>query len=279
MAIKDILFPIIGYPEPTPPGNAGLAADLAAALGAGLTALRVETEFAVPANVLANKLLDLPGMVAETRTRSAAVVQERMAELRAVTGSMPDAATLSCPEPCMGDALVAQARVHDLTLLPIASPGGPLAYVAEQVVFGSGRPVLLLPGRGRTAPDIAGAPVVVAWDDSRPAARAVADALPLLETASVVHVVTVLEEDPSGRHVAHAGLLRNLARHGIRAGHGTIPRKGRPVGRALAEAAAERGAGLLVMGAYGHSRMRDFILGGATRDLLRDPPLPILLSH
>ncbi len=279
MAIKDILFPIIGHPEATPAGCAGQAVALAAALGAEVTALRVDAGIAVPANVLANALLDLPGMVNEARARAAAAAQARVDEFREALGGAPLLSTLSCPEACLGELLVAHARVHDLTLLPLAGPGGPLAELAEQVVFGAGRPVLLLPPRDPPGPGLVGAPAVVAWDRSRPAARAVADALPLLAHAASVHVVTVTEDKPLPAPAEPAGLVRNLARHGIAATHDTVPRGGRPVGEALATAAAERGAGLLVMGAFGHSRVRDFILGGATQALLRAPPLPILLSH
>jgi len=149
--------------------------------------------------------------------------------------------------------------------------------MAEAVIFGSGRPALLLP---RTAPE--GTPhlrrIGVAWDGSRTAARALGDALPLLKAAAEVHVVTVAgEKDIGGHSAAHLG--RHLACHGIEIRPEDLKTGGETVDATLAAFARRVGLDLLVMGAFGHNRTREFVLGGVTRRILDDPPLPVLLAH
>jgi nucleotide-binding universal stress UspA family protein len=119
----------------------------------------------------------------------------------------------------------------------------------------------------------------VAWDFSRPAARAVADALPVLEKAKRTCVVTVTNEKLIDTKRSGPELAKHLARHGVNVVLDTVDAAGRSVGDVLESYVASRNADVLVMGAYGHSRIRDFILGGATKSMIARPPLPILLSH
>jgi nucleotide-binding universal stress UspA family protein len=121
--------------------------------------------------------------------------------------------------------------------------------------------------------------VAVAWDFSRAAARAISDAMPLLEKARKVRVVTVTNEKKlDDKHSAEA-LAKNLARHGIDVVLDKVDAAGRRIGSVLETYTASHRADVLVMGAYGHARWREFILGGATQSLLSKPPLPILFSH
>jgi nucleotide-binding universal stress UspA family protein len=120
--------------------------------------------------------------------------------------------------------------------------------------------------------------VVVAWDGGRAAARAVRDALPVLRRARQVVVVTLKEDKPVDPRSLEA-LVDFLAGHGIDVAHHDISGKERPVGEVLQEDALTRDAGLLVMGAYGHHRLREFVLGGATRAVLAGLRLPTLMSH
>jgi nucleotide-binding universal stress UspA family protein len=121
--------------------------------------------------------------------------------------------------------------------------------------------------------------VVVAWDFSRPAARAVADALPILEKAKHVLVVTVTNEKVIDTKLSGAELAKHLARHGVDVVLDTVDAAGRGIGDVLESYVTSRNADVLVMGAYGHSRIREFILGGATQSMLSQPPLPIVFSH
>ncbi len=120
---------------------------------------------------------------------------------------------------------------------------------------------------------------MVAWDFSRAAARAVSDSLALLERATKVHVVTVVNEKQLDRKHSAEELSKNLSRHGIDVTLDRVDAKGMAIGEVLEEYVTSQAADMLVMGAYGHSRLREFVLGGATRSLMSKPPLPILFSH
>jgi nucleotide-binding universal stress UspA family protein len=121
--------------------------------------------------------------------------------------------------------------------------------------------------------------VAIAWDGSRVAARAVADAAPLLERAAKVSVITVVDEKPLDREDLAERLARGLSRRGVASQAFAVTCEDCPIGVTLQESAIERGAKMLVMGGHGHSRVRDFVLGGATEDVLDDLRLPLLLSH
>ena len=147
---------------------------------------------------------------------------------------------------------------------------------AQAITFGSGRPVVLLPA---TAEIKAIKHVAIAWDGSRVAARAVADALPFLERASRTSVLTVVDDKPLKDEGIAERLAVSLGRRGVDARAFSLKQGGSPIGIGLQEHALEQGADLLVMGGFGHSVVRDFILGGATENILDDLRLPTLLSH
>ncbi len=122
---------------------------------------------------------------------------------------------------------------------------------------------------------------MVAWDASREAARAVSDALPILERASSVAVVSV---NPRSRDFGHgdvpgADIALHLARHGVKVDVQRIETRDLDVGNALLSHVASESADLLVMGGYGHSRLREMVLGGATRTILGEMTVPVLMSH
>ena len=177
------------------------------------------------------------------------------------------------------DLLADYARLHDLTLVPSSDAAFGDQRYAEAIIFGSGRPTLILPtARGQTD-HFALKTVVVAWDFSRPAARALGDALPILEMAEQVRVVTVTNEKTLDSRRSGAAVSKHLAAHGLTASLDVVDAADRSIGEVLESYALSLDADLLVMGAYGHSRVRDFILGGATKSMLARPPLPVLLSH
>ncbi|MER8678037.1 MULTISPECIES: universal stress protein [unclassified Mesorhizobium] len=142
------------------------------------------------------------------------------------------------------------------------------------VLFGSGRPTIILPEDANVG---AIDHVIIAWDGSRVAARAVADAHAFLQCASKITVLTVTDEK-SLRDIGER-LALSLRKRGFPAEGISIDLEDRPIGVTLQARAVSMGADLLVMGAYGHSRMRDFVVGGATKSVLGDLRLPVLLSH
>jgi len=178
---------------------------------------------------------------------------------------------------------ILHARHADLLVLGQENPDDRMTFVArhfvEDVVMGSGRPAIVVPYAGdvRTL----GENVLIGWDGGREAARATADALPLLTRARFVHVETVTrghpdpDETPAGVDVA-----AYLERHGIRASFSTTPReRSVSVGAMLLNRVTDVHADLLVMGLYSHARMHERVLGGATRTILETMTVPVLLSH
>ena len=181
------------------------------------------------------------------------------------------------------ESLVRHARCSDLTVLTQAEPASPSVSAAkdlvESVILHSARPTLVLPHAGRF--EGVGTRVLVAWNDSREAARAVSDALPMLQRAGHVEVVSWSEgnatEDKAVRPQLDA-LHRWLMWHGVSA-----QVRVEPVSAGVADAmllhAEDTNADLIVMGAYGHSRLSERVLGGATRGLLASMTVPVLMSH
>jgi len=173
-------------------------------------------------------------------------------------------------------ALLRHGRCSDLVIIGQDAPAGPA--LAEQVALRNARPTLVVPHAGRF--DRIGENALVAWNDTPQAARALADALPLLQRARQVRVLqcdTPLSEDALARERLEA-LHRWLMRHGVDA---DIRLEATPidVGHALLSHAAELGSDLLVAGAYGHARWTERMLGGVSRTLLASMTVPVLMSH
>lgn len=174
--------------------------------------------------------------------------------------------------------LADHARLHDLVIVG-ADRRGSLSdrMIAESLLFEIGRPLLVVPpGHSH---EFAVDRLVVAWDNSRPAARAFGDALALFPGAKEIIVLIVGDEKAIPSALDDVGVTRLLARRGINARVVRPELRGRSIGAALQDSAEELRADLLVMGGFGHSRLREFILGGATLSVLDGPRLPVLLSH
>lgn len=174
------------------------------------------------------------------------------------------------------DSLGRGARVADLSVVAVLSDasGGLERDVFEDLLMHSGRGVLMVPGDGLSAMP---ARVLVAWDGSQPAARALSEALPFLHAAKEVGVLTLGEEDPDAPPAEDA--VRFLARHGVNA---TLRRESRgdgAIGPRLLEASESAGCDLLVMGGYSHSRMQQTLLGGVTRHIVSHAGCALFLAH
>jgi nucleotide-binding universal stress UspA family protein len=150
--------------------------------------------------------------------------------------------------------------------------------LAESLVLSSGRPIIMFPPRG-TASQVRR--ILVAWNATRESIRAVADALPLIVRAKAVQVLVVDHERNRAGHGQEPGadIARHLARHGAQVEVRRLSSGGEEVGRLLLSQAAAFGADLLVMGAYGHSHLREWMFGGVTRTVLYEAALPVLMSR
>jgi nucleotide-binding universal stress UspA family protein len=279
MAFRDILLALTSYPDPTPQSATESAVAIAARLDAHLAALACEVHVEVPGRFLSGSMGNIPAIIAGETERSRDNCRDMLAAFEAAAtkaGIRHETCIEHCPTFAVPDVLVEHARLRDLTIVPV--PESYDQWYAEAIIFGSGRPTLVLPEAPRARPFELGS-VAVAWDFSRTAARAISDALPLLEQARKVRIVTVTNEKKlDSRHSAEA-LARNLARHDIDVVVDSVDARGRTIGEALEAYTDWQHVDLLVMGAYGNARWREFILGGATRSVLSRPPLPILFSH
>ena len=177
-----------------------------------------------------------------------------------------------------GDLFSEIAARFDLSIVRQAEPGrAPLEeLVIEGALFDSGRPVLIVPYIQKDPLELDR--VLVCWNASRNSARAVGDAMPFLHRAKAVEVLIVTGEGSTGDEIPGADIGEHLARHGLEVEVERVVSKGEVTDMILSHA-ADAGADLLVMGGYGHSRLREFILGGVTRGILRTMTVPVLMSH
>ena len=175
------------------------------------------------------------------------------------------------------DQLLAHARVHDLSILDLEkNPVQRDRGLIEAALFESGRPVLIVPPGCET---FAAKRILIAWDGGASAARAVGDAMPFLSEAEEVEIFTVTGEKDLSNSLGGTDLAPHLARHGIKVTVHNVALTQPEVASEIAQAASAFGADLVVCGAYKHSRLREWLLGGVTQSLLKSSPLPILMSH
>ncbi|MBU2582744.1 MAG: universal stress protein [Alphaproteobacteria bacterium] len=178
-------------------------------------------------------------------------------------------------------AVLEHARSADLIVAGQRDPDwelGPVLDFPERLALESGRPVYLVP-RDRAAPDSYKS-IAIAWNGSREAARAVYDAFPFLVSADNVSILTITADGkPMDEGTPAEALAATLARHGINATITPLQTSNAGVSRTIVNEATRLEADLLVMGAYGHSRLREFVFGGVTRDLTNACPIPLIISH
>jgi nucleotide-binding universal stress UspA family protein len=186
-----------------------------------------------------------------------------------------------CTDGGLIDKLYESARYADLVILGQHNPDDQDANqgLADRLVLEVGRPCLVIPYIG--ARETLGQRVLVAWNARREAVRAVNDALPILQTADRVVVLAVnptYGESGEG-DIPSADICLHLARHGVKAEAETAVAKDIDVASLLLSHAADMGADMMVMGAYGHSRLREMVLGGVSREMLQTMIVPVLMSH
>jgi len=178
------------------------------------------------------------------------------------------------------DLLARSARYHDLLLIgQYSNPDRNQRRVrAEELVMNSGKPIIVVPVDYKVRPFTGHA--VVAWDGSRPAARALSDAMQILETKERLDVVTVgAPGAPGGKNAFAQDVITYLKRHGINAKLTNLSAAREGVGATILGYCSETDPDILVMGAYGHARLREELFGGVTRHILENANVPILMAH
>ncbi|BDV38060.1 universal stress protein [Methylocystis bryophila] len=282
MAIKDLLFHL--EPEgPEFPGSE-FALSLAQAHGAHLTVaslvIQYPPQLATPASFAGGLEFGDVESVVKFAEEYRKIAREAFAQL---SKSLPAGVSAehrmieSFPQ-TIGEDCGRLARGFDLSIIPQPSPLGPdyAQDIVTGALFGSARPVIVLP-RGFLGPAKL-TKAMVCWDGGAPATKALAESLPLLERAEKVEVVCVQDDGQSPGDPNGAEILRHLERHGVAAVLCEIP-SAKDEAIALLDRAAESRADFLVMGAYGHWRLRELIFGGTTQRMLAESKLPIFMAH
>lgn len=276
--LRDILLLMVSYPYRTPRWALDASLQLADQFGARLSGILCETRIPAVGNWLSDKLVHTDGLVGSENARSRAATKDLLKEFSMLVGEDRRGEQYLVECELMGNPAepARLARTHDLTVVPVDSDVE-FKAAAEGLIFDSGRPVLLLP---RPKPDrLQFDNIIIAWDGSRSAARGLASAIPFCRTARSVRLVAVSGDKPFDSIQVLEEAKRHLACHEIPSRIEEVEAAGRNAGMALLEYGAGSGANLLVVGAYGHSRVREFVLGGATHSILHDPQLPVLLAH
>jgi nucleotide-binding universal stress UspA family protein len=212
----------------------------------------------------------------ETATRAAL---DRFTTSSARAGVAAEPLTLSASFGGVGEQFGRIARRFDLSIVGQAEPETSAVeeIVAESALFESGRPVIIVPYIQKAPLKLDR--VMLCWDGSRAAARAIADAMPLLHRAGRVEVVIVANERGKQDEIEGADIGGHLARHGLNVEVKRTALGGIDVADVILSHAADASSDFIVMGGYGHSRLREFVLGGVTRSILRSMTVPVLMSH
>jgi nucleotide-binding universal stress UspA family protein len=274
--IKDIVVNL-GLGTRDPAGD--YAISVAEAFGAHLLGIAVAYEPVIPGTVMGG----IPPEIIESQrsesNQKARTAVSRFEQAVKRTGVSGETRTISASISGAADQIGRMGRRFDLVIVgqPEQQKSLPDEVVDEGVLFESGRPVIFVPfiQKGGMTLDR----IMVCWDGSRAAARAVADAMPFLKKAKQVEVVIVADKPGKKDEIPGADIGQHLARHGLKVDVKRITSPEINVPSTILSYAADSSADMIVMGGYGHSRLREFVLGGATRGLLEAMTVPVLMSH
>ncbi|MBR0780502.1 universal stress protein [Bradyrhizobium iriomotense] len=279
MPIKDVFLPLVGQPRGPALAAIEKCVSVAADLGARITALALEEDLFVRPKVL---LPDDPDAV-EAKGAPGAVEMQRL--LDAFTGAASRASIRAqsrsgkVPADQIAPILAEHARFSDLTLVPVKPHDSRTEHIIETLLFESGRPLLLCPEQHVEVLRPEFENVMIAWDHSARAARAVGDALPVLQAAASVRVVTVADDKTDEIVQSGTSLVEHLREHGVHASFETAKGGGSSIGKVLGSWANSNAIDAIVMGAYHHSRLNEIVWGGVTKTVIGQPPCWVMISH
>ena len=275
--VKDIVVNLTGgAPQEF---AADYAISLAQLFDAHIAGVGFIYEPVIPGSLMGGIPTDLIEAQREENTKAAQAASGRFEAAAARAGVSAEVRILDASVAGAADLFGRAARRFDLAVVGQARPreGASEELLIEGALFESGRPVVVVPHvqtQGVTLER-----VLVCWDGSRPAARAIADGMPLLRRAKAIDIVAVSGERGKGSELVGTNMARHLARHGLAVELKRVSAGDVDVPSAIAAYAAGIGADFMIMGGYGHSRLREFILGGVTRTVLSSSTIPVLMSH
>ncbi len=264
-------------------GGARPAADYAVSVAAAFDAHLAGIAFLYDSIVPVSGAGYIPAELVEAQERdnvaAAKTAIDRFVAASTRAGVAAEPLTLSASFAGVGDQFGRIARRFDLAIVGQAEPETSAVeeVIIEGALFGSGRPVIVVPYIQKAPLKLER--VMVTWDGGRTAARAIADAMPLLERAGRVEVVIIANERGKQDEIEGADMAQHLARHGLNVDVKRTVAGDVDVADVLLSHAADAGTDFIVMGGYGHSRLREFVLGGVTRSILRSMTAPVLMSH
>jgi nucleotide-binding universal stress UspA family protein len=280
MAIKDIFLPLVGEPDAAAIAAIDKCMAVAGDLGAMVSAVAAEESIQVRPKVMISDDLDNTATVETLRSVSDAHGLLKAFDNAAIRFGVRNEQTLirRAAADIPGNFAVC-ARIRDMSVVPVKTDDVRSERIIERLIFESGRPILICPEEFAGELSVAFDKVMIAWDHTAPAARAVADALPMLQSAASVRIVTATDEETTAELVSGAALATHLAEHGIRATFETVKIDGSSVGKVFEAYVNANAIDLLVMGAYRHSRLNETMWGGATKTVIARPPCWVLMSH
>jgi nucleotide-binding universal stress UspA family protein len=256
------------------------AVSVAEAFGANLAAVTFAYEAVLPATLMGGGLpVDFINEQRALAEEAANAAMTRLKEMARRTGVAVEARLETTSLAGAANIFGHLARRFDLSIVGQANPDvvGPQELIIEAALFHSGRPAVVVPYIQKTGLTLNR--VLVCWDGGRQAARAIADALPFLHRAKAVEVVVVATKPLKSDDSPGADIARHLAHHDLNVCLKRLVTGGTDVANTILSYAADVSADFVVMGGYGHSRLREFILGGATRGVLSSMTIPTLMSH
>ena len=274
--IKDLIVNL-GLGDRDPAGD--YAISIASTFDAHVLGVGLAYEPVIPGSVMGGippEFLETQRAEAEKSARAAMTRFEAAAKL---AGISYETRLISSSVSGAADQIGRLSRRFDLAVVgqPKRDQGMPDEVLDEGVLFDSGRPVLFVPyiQKGGLKLDH----VMVCWDGSRAATRAIGDAMPVLEKAKQVDLVIVAAKEPKTNEISGADMGQHLARHDIKVDVKRITSPDIDAASTILSYAADASTDLIVMGGYGHSRLREFVLGGVTHSLLQSMTVPVLMSH
>lgn len=257
-----------------------IASELAEDIGAHLSLAVIQAAVPLP---IADSAVVFSDVWLQERQAEAQRLDDRakaMTEFLAARALSADVAVEYTEFSWLDEAIGRRARYADLTLVgPECLRSELKEKVIEGALFASGKPLLVVPNR--VLATLRPKRMMVGWDATIEATRAVREALPLLTSADAVHVVLVDPVESPDGHGAEPGadVAAYLARHGVNVSVDRLPSEGHAVATVLRRHAVDCAADMIVMGAYGHSRLRERLFGGVTKSMLDEPPLPVLMAR
>lgn len=276
IVIKDVVVNLTGAAQAA---TVNYAISVATTFEAHIAGIAFVYDPVIPGTVLGGVPTDLIEAQRAENSKAAKAAADRFEAATKAASLSSELRILDASVAGAADLFGRMARRFDLSVVGQSGPeeGASEDLLIEGALFESGRPVIVVPTIQKEGLKLDR--VLVCWDGSRQAARAISDAMPFLSRADVIEIVVVTGERGKRGEMVGTNMANHLARHGLKVELKRVAAGNVDVPNAILSHAADSGADFMVMGGYGHSRLREFILGGVTRTVLSSMTVPVLMSH